>query len=477
MSAATPILTPPGAVNYDVEKALLGALLHSNAAFDRVADFLRSEHFADPANAAVYTAMRRMIESGKPATVTTLKGTLEREATLADIGGAAYLARLAASMVTVAGVEHYGRIIADLARRRALHEVAIELMERASSDDLDDSAERIQEDVETRLFSIAETGAPDRAGPRVFAEFADEAARQWEEAYKHRGKVVGVPTGLKDLDQKLGGLRDTNLIILAGRPGMGKTALSTAIAVNAARTGRGVAFFSLEMGGAQLAQRIIAAHAGVSNHKAITGQADVGEMQLLLAAKAEIADLPIHIDDGSATAVPVIRSRLRRLSRRHDIDLLVVDYIGLAKSGGRTENRVNEIAEITGGLKAIAKEMRIPVLALSQLSRAVESRDDKRPQLADLRDSGSVEQDADVVMFVYREQYYLERSEPVQRPEESAEKFNQRRDGWGKRCQEAWNTAEVIVAKQRHGPIGTVKLYFDGQLTKFGDLARGGNDD
>jgi replicative DNA helicase len=303
-----------------------------------------------------------------------------------------------------------------------------------------------------------------------------------EAAVKREGHVTGVTTGLVDLDKKLGGLQPSDLVILAGRPSMGKTALATNIAFNAAlahklapENGGRVAFFSLEMSAEQLATRILAEQTGISSDRIRRGEIsrDDDFSRLVIAAQ-DLQTLPMHIDDTPGLSVPAMRTRARRLKRRQGLGLIVVDYLQLMRSpaGLRSENRVQEVSEITRGLKAIAKELEVPVLALSQLSRAVEQRDDKRPQLADLRESGSIEQDADVVMFIFREQYYHERGEPKQRDDESSEKFAERHSRWLERGERVHNVAEVNIAKQRHGPIGTVELYFDGMVTKFGNLSR-----
>ncbi|HSV30312.1 MAG TPA: replicative DNA helicase, partial [Candidatus Omnitrophota bacterium] len=306
-------------------------------------------------------------------------------------------------------------------------------------------------------------------------------------AYQRDGGLAGISTGLIDMDKKLGGLHPSDLLILAGRPSMGKTSLATNIAFNAAKAykeevdalgnkkavdGAKVAFFSLEMSSEQLAARILAEQAEISSHKIRQGEMTNEEFERLVLAAQELHRLPLYIDDTPALSISAVRTRARRLKRQHGLGLIVVDYLQLLRGSGATsESRVQEVSEITRGLKALAKELDLPVIALSQLSRAVEQREDKRPQLSDLRESGSIEQDADVVMFVYREQYYLERAEPGRRPEESEEKFNERYDSWHKRLMEVVNTAEVIIAKQRHGPVGTVRLSFQGEFTKFGNLA------
>jgi replicative DNA helicase len=339
---------------------------------------------------------------------------------------------------------------------------------------------------EAHLYELATTGQTE-GGFEAFGAVLVEAVKMAEEAHKRQGKLSGVPTGLIDMDKRLGGLHPSDLLILAGRPSMGKTALATNIAFNAAKAyreevdalgnkkhtdGAVVAFFSLEMSSEQLAGRILAEQAEISSHKIRQGEMTNDEFERLVVAAQELHRLPLFIDDTPALSISSVRTRARRLKRQQGLHMVVVDYLQLLRGSGATsENRVQEVSEITRGLKALAKELDIPVIALSQLSRAVEQREDKRPQLSDLRESGSIEQDADVVMFVYREQYYLERAEPGQRPEESPEKFNERYEKWHQRLMEVVNTAEVVIAKQRHGPVGTVRLSFQGEFTKFGNLA------
>jgi replicative DNA helicase len=467
--------------NYEVEMALLGAILANNLTFDKVNEFLRPDHFADALHGRIYEAAGKLIERGQIANALTLKSLFDQDPALLEHGGAQYLARLAASVVTIINAEDYGRAIHDLHLRRQLIDLGEVMVNTAHDHDLDLPATGQIETAEEKLFRLAETGDTEN-GLRPLTEALTGAINMAEAAVKREGHVTGVTTGLVDLDKKLGGLQPSDLVILAGRPSMGKTALATNIAFNAAlahklapENGGRVAFFSLEMSAEQLATRILAEQTGISSDRIRRGEIsrDDDFSRLVIAAQ-DLQTLPMHIDDTPGLSVPAMRTRARRLKRRHGLGLIVVDYLQLMRSpaGLRSENRVQEVSEITRGLKAIAKELEVPVLALSQLSRAVEQRDDKRPQLADLRESGSIEQDADVVMFIFREQYYHERGEPKQRDDESSEKFAERHSRWLERGERVHNVAEVNIAKQRHGPIGTVELYFDGMVTKFGNLSR-----
>ncbi|HIJ38161.1 MAG TPA: replicative DNA helicase [Rhodospirillaceae bacterium] len=478
------VRTPPH--NYQAEQALLGAVLMNNRALEKVSEFLLAEHFAEPVHGRIYEAVRQLTNRNQIANPVTLKTYLSNDADLQELGGDAYLARLAAAAASIINAEDYGRLIFDLHLRRELIALGEDLVNDAYRPDIDlDAKDQIQ-DAEQKLFDLATMGQAE-GGFQPFKTSMIAAINQAEMARKRDGKLSGVTTGLRDLDTKLGGLHRSDLLILAGRPSMGKTALATNIAFNAAQAyrversaagqetvvdGAVVAFFSLEMSADQLATRILAERCEINSHKLRQGELNQDEFNRLVVASQELYNLPLYIDDTPALTVSALRTRARRLSRTRGLGMIVIDYLQLlsGSAGKRAENRVQEISEITRGLKALAKELNVPVLALSQLSRSVEQREDKRPQLADLRESGSIEQDADVVMFVFREQYYLERAAPGRRPDESEEKFNSRHAAWQARCEEVWNTAEAIVAKQRHGPVGTVRLFFDGQYTKFADL-------
>ncbi|MBL8660121.1 MAG: replicative DNA helicase [Rhodospirillales bacterium] len=472
--------------NIEAEMALLGAILVNPRAFERIADFLRPEHFALAEHRRVFEGCARLVERGQLADPVTLKSALDHAGALDQVGGPSYLNRLVDCAVTVINAGEYGRLIHDLYLRRELIAIGEDVVNRAygGEDDLD--AEAQIEVAEQGLYDLAARGGYD-GGFESFTATLTKALKIAETAHKRQGQVSGVATGFRDLDGKLGGLHPSDLIILAGRPSMGKTALATNIAFNAARRhlaaagkdgkeqavdGAVVGFFSLEMSAEQLATRVLAEHTKIRSDSIRRGMVSDERFTDLVVASRDLQRLPIYIDDTPAMSISAMRTRARRMQRQQGLGLIVIDYLQLIapSRGSRHENRVQELSEITRGLKAMAKDLNVPVLALSQLSRAVEQREDKRPQLADLRESGTIEQDADVVMFIFREQYYLERAEPVQKADESQQKFNERYAAWTERGHEAANKAEVMIAKQRHGPIGNVKLFFEGEFTRFGDL-------
>jgi replicative DNA helicase len=477
-----PIRTPP--YNTEAEQALLGAILINNAAFGRVAEFVLPEHFGNAVHGRIFAAIGKLIERGQVANPVTLKNLFDQDGALAEIGGAQYLARLASAAVTIINAADYGRAIHDLHLRRQLITIGEDAVNDAFRQDLDDPAIEQIERVEQRLFELADAGQTE-GGFRILATTLTNAIVNAEAAFKKSGKTVGVATGFTDLDKKLGGLHPSDLVILAGRPSMGKSALATNIAFYAAKAyraartadGRTVAedgavigFFSLEMSAEQLATRILAEESGISSDRIRRGDVSHEDFDRFVLASQRLASVPLYFDDTPALGIAALRTRARRLKRQQGLGLIVVDYLQLLRPSvqSRTlENRVQEISDVTRGLKALAKELDVPVLALSQLSRGVEQREDKRPMLADLRESGSIEQDADVVMFIYREEYYLGRAKPERRPEESEEKFNDRFDRWKERMEEIYDLAEVIIAKQRHGPIGQITLRFDRETTKF----------
>ena len=459
--------------NIPVEQALLGAMLVNNEAVYRVSSFLIAEHFFEPAHGRIYAAILRLVERGQLASPVTLAHFFERDEGLTEVGGAQYLARLAASVVSVLDVEDYGRTVYDLALRRELIAVGEDMVNRAYEPSVEETAVEQVEAAEQSLFKLVETGRAD-TGFKSFRTSMAEAVEQAQAAFKRDGQLTGTPSGLRDLDRKLGGLHKSDLIVLAGRPSMGKTALATNIAFNAARAlkreaedgkGKAVAFFSLEMAAEQLATRILAEQCEIPSENIRRGMLSHEQFAEVVRRSQELEDLGFYIDDTAALAISAVRTRARRLQRTHGgLGLIVVDYLQLLRPSGRQrhDNRVLEITEITQGLKALAKELNTPVLALSQLSRQVENREDKRPQLADLRESGSIEQDADVVMFVFREEYYLERAQP--------EVGSDKHVKWQQRMEEVHNVAEIIIGKQRHGPTGTVRMRFEGATTRFSDL-------
>ncbi|EDP61820.1 GTP-binding protein EngA [alpha proteobacterium BAL199] len=462
--------------NLEAEQALLGAVLINNRAYERVSEFLRADYFADPVNGRIYEACGRLIDRGQMATPVTLKGLFDQDEALKEVGGAAYLVRLAASVVTVINAEDYGREIRDCFLRRQLIEVGETIVNDAFDRDIDSPATEQIEKAEAHLFNLAENGQAE-GGFTEFKTAMAESVSMAEAAFRREGGLAGLSSGLVDLDNLLGGLHSSDLLILAARPAMGKTALAANIAFNIATTNLRdpsqaplpVAFFSLEMSSEQLATRILAERTGISSEKLRRGQLNDDDFGRLVQASQELERIPLYIDDTPALPISTMRTRARRLKRQHGLAMIVVDYLQLMRPspGARVDNRVQEISAISQGLKAIAKELDVPVLALSQLSRAVEQREDKRPVLADLRESGSIEQDADVVMFIFREEYYLAKGQPTERPDESPEKFHDRHDKWKELCEKAYGKAEVIISKQRHGPTGTVTLHFDGATTKF----------
>ena len=463
--------------NTEAEQALLGAILINNEAFHRTAGFLLVEHFFEPVHGRIYDAAAKLIERNHVATPVTLKQYFENDDALADVGGAQYLARLAGAAVTIINAEDYGRVIHDLALRRELIGVGEEMVNTAYDSTVDDQALEQIERSEQRLFNLVEHGQQE-GGFVSFHTALSAAIDMAESAHRRDGRTVGVGTGFKDLDAKLGGLHRSDLIILAGRPSMGKTALATNIALNAAlayRTekdehgkervvdGAAVGFFSLEMAAEQIATRILAEASNVPADAMRRGAISDDDFVKVVPAAQRLEQIPFFIDDTPTLTIAALRTRARRLKRRHGLGLIIVDYLQLMRAVGRYDNRVLEIAEVTRGLKALAKDLDVPVLALSQLSRAVEQREDKRPLLSDLRESGAIEQDADVVMFIYREEYYLVGRQPEMGTDEHLR--------WQERMESVHGLAEVIIGKQRHGPIGAIKLQFAGETTKFSNYA------
>lgn len=471
--------------NVEIEAALIGAILTNNRAHEKVSEFLRPENFYEPVLGRIYEAATKLIEQGQIASPPTLKHYFERDPALAEVGGAEYLFDLAANAVMIVNAGDLGRSIYDLYLKRELINVGEDIVNDAYEPNIDVKASEQIESAEQRLYDLASTGDTERSYYTLFdsAKLALQAA---EEAFKRESHVVGVTTGFRELDTMLGGLHRSDLLILAGRPSMGKTALATNLAFNAARAfreitdehgrttteGGHVLFFSLEMSAEQLANRILAEQAEVPSDRIRRGDINTEEFERLAAASQALYSLPLYIDDTPALSVSALRTRARRLKSQQKLHLIVIDYLQLmqASAGSRPDNRVQEIAEITRGLKTLAKDLDVPVIALSQLSRQVENRDNKRPQLSDLRESGTIEQDSDVVMFIFREEYYLQRDQPARRDTEDESKFQDRMELHNTLLKESRNIAEVIIAKQRHGPVGTVELHFNGDLTKFSDL-------
>ncbi|MGP3697728.1 replicative DNA helicase [Rhodobacter sp. NSM] len=466
--------------NIEAEQQLLGAILTNNDIFDRIASVIRAEHFFDPVHQRIFEIAAARIQKNALASPVTLKAFLEEDAGLKELGGPAYLVRLAGAAISAFAARDYAQMIYDLAVRRELIGLGRDIAAKAARVDVASEPKEQIVEAEQKLYRLGEQGHAER-GFQSFLKAVTDAVNVANAAYQRDGGLAGISTGLADLDKKLGGLHPSDLLILAGRPSMGKTSLATNIAFNIAKAyrrgrlpdgaegaveGGVVGFFSLEMSAEQLAARILSEAAEVPSEQIRRGDMTETEFRRFVEAAKALEACPLYIDDTPALPISQVAARARRLKRTHGLDVLMVDYLQLLKgTGGSRDNRVQEVSEITQGLKAIAKELNIPVVALSQLSRSVESRDDKRPQLSDLRESGSIEQDADVVMFVFREEYYREREKPG---DHEMEKMAQ----WQAIMEQVHGKAEVIIGKQRHGPIGSVELSFEGRFTRFGNLVR-----
>ncbi|MBJ6373307.1 replicative DNA helicase [Sedimentitalea arenosa] len=463
----------------EAEQQLLGAILTNNDVYDKIASIIGAQHFHDPVHARIYEIAAARIAKNQLASPVTLKAFMEEDEGLKELGGPAYLARLAGAAISAFAVRDYAQMIYDLAIRRQLIGLGRDISEKAARVDVSSEPSEQIVEAEQQLYKLSEQGQTE-SGFQSFLRAVTDAVNVANAAYQREGGLAGVSTGLIDMDKKLGGLHRSDLLILAGRPSMGKTSLATNIAFNVAKAykrgrlpdgsegtidGGVVGFYSLEMSAEQLAARILSEASEVPSEMIRKGDMTEAEFRRFVDAAKSLEACPLYIDDTPALPISQLAARARRLKRTHGLDLLIVDYLQLVRGTGRSENRVNEISEITMGLKAIAKELDIPVIALSQLSRQVENREDKRPQLSDLRESGSIEQDADVVMFVFREEYYVEREKPSDdRLEEMA--------AWQDRMERLHGKAEVVIGKQRHGPIGTVELSFEGRFTRFGNLAK-----
>ena len=457
--------------NLEAEQALLGSILVNNDIIDEISNLLSSTTFYDPAHIKIYEVIENLNNKGMIANPITLKNFFEKDNMLDEVGGTEYLVKLTRFSSSAKQAYDYAKIIQEMYLRREL----VQISDKLSSDTLssnfeDQNAEKIIENTEKSLFDLAERGSFTQSYLK-FNKALDQTIEMATLAMQNDQGLVGVPTGLTDLDQKLGGLHKSDLVILAGRPSMGKTALATNIAYNAAQDilkkqeKSSVAFFSLEMSSEQLSTRILSEQARIKSNDIRRGKVTEEEINRYIETSRNIYNLPLYIDETPAITIATLSNRARRIKRLFGLSLIVVDYIQLMRSNSnKIDNRVQEISEITQGLKALAKELSVPVLALSQLSRAVEQRDDKQPQLADLRESGSIEQDADVVMFVYREEYYLERKQPKLGSIEHAE--------WQSKMNDVNGLADIILGKQRHGPTGTVKVAFEGIYTKFKDLSQ-----
>ena len=463
----------------EAEQQLLGAILSNNDVYDRADSLINSEHFFDPVHAHIYQLASARISQNNIASPVTLATFLKDDPGLNELGGANYLAKLAASAVAGFAVKDYAQLIYDLAIRRQLILLGKDISERAQKMEIDKEPREQIVDAEQALYYLGENGKTDNEF-KSFLKAATEAISIANAAFQRDGGLAGIATGFIDLDKKLGGLHNSDLLILAGRPSMGKTSLATNIAYNIAKrykkgtktdgdegsiNGGVIGFFSLEMSAEQLATRILSESSEIPSENIRRGDMTEKEFRRFVDAAKDLESCPLFIDDTPALPISQLAARARRLKRKHGLDVMIVDYLQLVRPASSKDSRVNEVSEITQGMKAIAKELNIPVIALSQLSRQVESRDDKRPQLSDLRESGSIEQDADVVMFVFREEYYKEREKPSDQDLESMAK-------WQSEMEHLHGRAELIIGKQRHGPIGTIELSFEGQFTRFGNIAK-----
>ncbi len=465
--------------NIEAEQQLLGAILTNNDIYDRITALVRAEHFHDPVHRRIFEVAAARIQKNALASPVTLKPFLEEDPGLKELGGPAYLLRLAGAAISAYAARDYAQLIHDLAIRRELIALGQEISGRAAQVDVASGPDEQIVEAEARLYKLAEQGRSE-TGFQSFLRAVTDAVNVANAAYAREGGLAGIATGLADLDRKLGGLHPSDLLIIAGRPSMGKTSLATNIAFNIARAHRHgqkpdgsegsieggvVGFFSLEMSAEQLAARILSEAAEVPSEQIRRGDMTESEFRRFIEAAKALESCPLFIDDTPALTIAQVAARARRLKRTHGLDVLFVDYLQLLRANSSKDSRVNEVSEITQGLKAIAKELDIPVVALSQLSRQVENREDKRPQLSDLRESGSIEQDSDVVMFVFREEYYKEREKPGEHDLEAMAR-------WQAEMEKVHGRAEVVIGKQRHGPIGTVELAFEGRFTRFSNLVK-----
>lgn len=461
--------------NTQAEQVILGTIILNNEYLNRISEFLLPEHFYEPAHQKIYAQIIYNVEKTNiVANQITLKQFFDSEASIKAVGGTAYLSTLLTCASMIVDIAHYGRLIQDLAMKRELVMIGEEVVNDAYKVEDRSTASQQIESAESKLFKLANQSSG-RSDFRNISVSLQQTIDKTLLARKRDNSISGISTGLIDLDKMLGGMQNSDLIILAGRPSMGKTALAINLAVNACKflnrdaeketDKKAVGFFSLEMSADQLSARILSMESSINATKFRSGQISDIEWEAIAARSADIGNWPFFIDDTPALSIAAVRTRTRRMIRKHNLAFIIVDYLQLLKGSDKknSENRVQEISEITQGLKAIAKEFNIPVMALSQLSRAVEQRDDKRPQLSDLRESGSIEQDADIVTFIYRESYYHERKQP---PEADIAKFEE----WKAEMNRLKNISEVIIAKQRNGPVGNVHLYFDAEFTKFGNL-------
>ena len=471
--------------NFDAEIAVIGCLLWDNKSYEKIADFLIEDHFIDLNNKNIFKTIKRLLDKNILVTPITLKNYLE-ENDKDSFDNYTYLNQIKDSAPSTQNAYQYARLLYDLHIKRSLIGIGKNIIQDTISNEEDLEGINLIENAENDLYNLSQTGSSDRKYS-LFGESLKKAIDVIDQSFKREGKIAGLPSGLKDLDKKLGGFHNSDLIIIAGRPSMGKTALGTNIAFNAAKKfkekedefgnkttidGGKIAFFSLEMSSEQLATRVLAEQSKISGDKMRKAELNKEDFKKIAKVSSELENLNLVIDDNPILTIPSLRARARRLRRLYDIDMIIIDYLQLMSGSQNVKNdgRVQEISEITRGLKAIAKELNIPIIALSQLSRQVEQREDKRPLLSDLRESGTIEQDSDVVMFIFRESYYLERMEPIKKPDEQNDRYNERHQRWRELCESRYNIADIIIAKQRHGPTGAIKTHFDPNFTKFSDL-------
>ncbi len=456
--------------NIEAEQGVLGAILLNNEIFFDVSEKIDSIHFFEPVHQQIFNVIAKLISVGKIATPITLKSHFEVENSLEEIGGSNYLVRLANSAVSLDYAKNYSQIIYDLAVRRGLYELGGKVQYDAIQSEIDAKPEDLIEEAEKNLYQISEKGI-NKNSIQTFKSSVEEAIELARKAFDKDSSVVGISSDFIDLDAKLGGFHPSDLIIIAGRPSMGKTSLATNIAFNISKDAfklkdesLSVLFFSLEMSSEQLARRILSEQARISSNDIRRGNLSENDLDNLVSVSKDVLEIPLFIDDTPAINIGTLSSRARRLKRKHGLGLIVIDYLQLLRPSktSRNESRVLEISEITQGLKALAKELNIPIIALSQLSRQVEQREDKKPQLSDLRESGSIEQDSDVVMFIYREEYYLEKNAPTPGTAEFIE--------WQQKMDEVHGQADLLIMKQRHGPTGNIKLSFNANYTRFGNF-------
>ena len=462
--------------NIEAEQSLIGSVLFDNKVLEDLPTNFATRHFFDPLHATIFDACIFLIDNGRLADPLTLKNYLKQDDLQRDMDIEKYLSELREGVVSLSKAKFYAEEIRNCYVRRSLIRIGDELINKSVNPTLDVTPDQEISNTEEQLYNLAEKDQIN-SGPLDFKSVLASATNQINEAYNRKGKLSGIDTGFSGLNRQLGGLNKSDLLVLAGRPAMGKTALATNIGFNAAKSSKlekneSILIFSLEMSAEQLAQRILAEQSTIDSHKLRSGDLNETEFSKLVSTQNDILNLPFFIDDTPAISVGQIASRARRLKRTHGLSLIIIDYIQLIQGSKASEaqGRVQEVSNITRGLKSLAKELNVPILALSQLSRAVEQREDKRPILADLRESGSIEQDADVVMFVYREEYYLDKSEPTQRDNENQESFNERFLKWQDRRNMAEGKAEIIISKQRHGPTGIVQVQFEAKFTRFMDL-------